>query len=185
MECALRKAGLEVNIARFPRELDGADLIILPGVGNFRTAAENMSPLKPVVSDLVKEGVTLLGVCLGMQLLFEGSEESPGEGLSLLRGSVLRLPSVVKTPHMGWNTLKILRWSPLLDGVGEDSYLYFVHSYYAEPTDRSVIVAETEYGVEFASVVEDGNIYGTQFHPEKSGRPGAEILRNLVRTLKR
>jgi len=176
---------LDVHVAKSPDRLLEADAVVLPGVGNFRTASENIRPFKNVITRIVDEGVPLLGVCLGMQLLFEGSEESPGEGLCLLEGEVLKLPDDVKTPHMGWNTLNILKWSPLLDGVDEDSYLYFVHSYYAQPRNREVVVAETRYGVEFASVVAKGNVYSTQFHPEKSGAPGARILLNFAKIVKR
>jgi glutamine amidotransferase len=119
-----------------------------------------------------------------MQLLFEESEESPGEGLSLIKGRVLRLPRTVKTPHMGWNTLHILEDNDLLNGVGEGDYFYFVHSYYASPEER-VTVAETTYGVPFASIVAKRNVYGTQFHPEKSGRPGRRVLENFAEIVKR
>jgi glutamine amidotransferase len=125
----------------------------------------------------------MLGICLGMQLLFEESEESPGRGLSLIKGRVLRLPRSVKTPHMGWNTLRILEDNDLICGVGEQDYFYFVHSYYASP-EEEVTVAETSYGVQFASVVAKGNVYGTQFHPEKSGRPGRRVLENFAGIVK-
>ncbi|OYT45922.1 imidazole glycerol phosphate synthase subunit HisH [Candidatus Bathyarchaeota archaeon ex4484_40] len=130
MKCALERAGFNVKVAKSPDNVLEADAVVLPGVGNFKTASKNLKPFKAALSKIIEEGVPLLGVCLGMQLLFEGSEESPGEGLCLLEGNVFRLPDRVKTPHMGWNTLKILRWSPLLDGIDENSYLYFVHSYY-------------------------------------------------------
>jgi glutamine amidotransferase len=120
-----------------------------------------------------------------MQLLFESSEESPGKGLGLLKGNVVRLPSSVKAPHMGWNTLRVVRMNELLDGIGEDDYFYFVHSYYGNPVDRDVIVAETGYGLNFASVVVCRNIWATQFHPEKSGKPGEIILRNFAGILKK
>ena len=121
----------------------------------------------------------------GLQLLFEESEESPGKGLRLLRGKVVRLPRDVKTPHMGWNTLKILRQAELLDGIDENSYFYFVHSYYPDPVDQKVVAAETTYGVDFTSVLAIGELYATQFHPEKSGEAGALILQNFAGMVKR
>jgi len=120
-----------------------------------------------------------------MQLLFESSEESPGKGLCLLKGRVMRLPLTVKTPHMGWNTLKVVRSNELLNGIGEDDYFYFVHSYYGNPVNRDVVVAETDYGLNFASVVAYGNVWGTQFHPEKSGRSGEVILHNFAEIIKK
>ena len=122
---------------------------------------------------------------MGMQLLFESSEESQGEGLGILRGKVVKLPSTVKIPHMGWNTLKVVRPNDLLEGISEDDFFYFVHSYYGSPADRNVVVAETEYGLNFASVVAKGNVWGTQFHPEKSGKPGEFVLRNFAEAVKR
>jgi len=161
------------------------DAVVLPGVGNFNAGSRNLKMLRNKIFSLVDEGVPLLGVCLGMQLLFESSEESKGEGLGLFRGRVVRLPKTVKIPHMGWNTLKILRQCDLLAGVSEDDYFYFVHSYYGNPADAAVVVAETDYGLNFASVVNRGNIYGTQFHPEKSGEPGVAVLRNFVGIVKK
>ncbi|RJS74611.1 imidazole glycerol phosphate synthase subunit HisH [Candidatus Bathyarchaeota archaeon] len=183
--CALRKAGLDASIVSSPSELKDVDAVVLPGVGNFNAGSRNLKMLRNKIFSLVDEGVPLLGVCLGMQLLFESSEESKGEGLGLFRGRVVRLPKTVKIPHMGWNTLKILRQCDLLAGVSEDDYFYFVHSYYGNPADAAVVVAETDYGLNFASVVNRGNIYGTQFHPEKSGEPGVAVLRNFVGIVKK
>jgi glutamine amidotransferase len=134
---------------------------------------------------MVESGVPLFGICLGMQLLFESSEESAGKGLGLLKGKVVRLPLTVKTPHMGWNTLDVVRPNELLNGISEDDYFYFVHSYYGEPSDRDVVAAETDYGLNFASVVACGNVWATQFHPEKSGKSGEIILRNFTGILKK
>ncbi len=172
-------------LASTPGELNGVDGVVLPGVGNFSTASRNIKPFKPVLVDLSGEGRPLLGICLGMQILFGESEESWGRGLNLIGGRVVRLPRGVKTPHMGWNTLEVCRWSELLDGVEEGSYFYFVHSYYAEPDDEDVVAAKTEYGVRFPSVISSGCIFGTQFHPEKSGKSGALILKNFAEILKR
>lgn len=160
------------------------DAIVLPGVGNFKAGSRNLRFLRSEIFRLVEAGVPLFGICLGMQLLFQDSEEGPGSGLRLLKGRVLRLPKHVKTPHMGWNTLKISKPCDLLDGIDEGDY-YFVHSYYASPTNRDIIVAKTDYGLSFASVVAKGNIYGAQFHPEKSGKPGERILRNFAEIVKK
>ena len=181
---SLQKIGLNVEVTSSIKgyEYDG---IVLPGVGNFKAGVKNLSPLREDIIRLTGSGVPLLGICLGMQLLFEESQESNGGGLALLRGKIIRLPKDVKTPHMGWNNLHIIADNEILDGIDERDYFYFVHSYYARPVDRSVIVAETEYGIRFASVVAEGNIYGTQFHPEKSGRSGCRILRNFMMIMKR
>jgi len=181
---SLQKIGLNVEVTSSIKgcEYDG---IVLPGVGNFKTGAKNLGPLREDIIRLTSNGVPLLGICLGMQLLFEESQESDGGGLALLRGKIIRLPEDVKTPHMGWNNLHIIADNEILDGIDEKDYFYFVHSYYARPADKSVIVAETEYGIQFASVVAEGNIYGTQFHPEKSGRSGCRILRNFMMIMKR
>lgn len=185
VEWALRKLGLEASVLSTGSSLRDVDAIVLPGVGNFGVASRSLRQLRTDIVRRVEEGIPLLGVCLGMQILFEASEEAPGEGLGLLRGKVLRMPGHVKTPHMGWNTLRISRSSEILDGVDEGDYFYFVHSYYAWPVKRDIVVAETDYGLSFASVVGEANIYGTQFHPEKSGRPGERVLRNFARIVKR
>ena len=181
---SLQRIGLDVEVTSSIKgcKYDG---IVLPGVGNFKAGAENVGLLKEDIVRLTSNGTPLLGICLGMQLLFEESQESDGRGLALLRGKIIRLPKDVKTPHMGWNNLRIIADNEILDGIDERDYFYFVHSYYACPADKSVIAAETEYGIRFASVVAEGNIYGTQFHPEKSGKSGSRILRNFMMIMKR
>ena len=181
---SLQKIGLNVEVTSSIKgcEYDG---IVLPGVGNFKAVAKNLGSSREYIIRLTSSGTPLLGICLGMQLLFEESQESDGGGLALLKGRIIRLPKNVKTPHMGWNNLHIIADNEILDGIDERDYFYFVHSYYAHPADRSVIVAETEYGIRFASVIAKGNIYGTQFHPEKSGRSGCRILRNFMMIMKR
>jgi glutamine amidotransferase len=183
--CALQKTGLEASIVTSSKNLKNADAIVLPGVGNFKAGSQNIQTKKKAIFELVEGGVPLFGVCLGMQLLFESSEESLGKGLGLLKGKVVRLPLTVKTPHMGWNTLDVVRPNELLNGVSEDDYFYFVHSYYGKPSDRNVVAAETDYGLKFASVVSYDNVWATQFHPEKSGRSGEIILRNFAGILKK
>ena len=183
--CALRNVNLDTKITSTSSGLKSADAIVLPGVGNFKTGSQNLQILRQEIGGLVDAGIPLLGVCLGMQLLFEGSQESPGAGLNLLGGRVLRLPNTVKTPHMGWNRLEILKPDGILAGVNESDYFYFVHSYYVEPLEREAIVAETGYGLSFASVIAKRNVYGTQFHPEKSGKPGELVLQNFAKIVKR
>ena len=185
MSNALRKVGFRVEVAEEPSMLQGSDAVVLPGVGNFGAAAANLEPFREALKAAVDEGTPLLGSCLGMQLLFELSEESPGEGLGFLSGEVKRFVGGVKTPHMGWNTVEPTRGSPLLDGMKPGSYFYFVHSYYPEPTDPQDTLASTSYGCDFASIVERGNVYGTQFHPEKSGEAGARLLANFAGLVKR
>lgn len=179
MTNALRRTGLKVEIVKDPLKIETADAIVLPGVGNFGTAAAKLRVFKdPIVSGM-ENGSPILGSCLGMQLLFEESEESPGEGLGLLDGWVRRFNRNLKVPHMGWNEIRVLRDSPLLDGIPDGTYFYFVHSFYPHPTDPEVTLAVTEYGKEFTSIVEKDHVYGTQFHPEKSGKAGETLLRNF------
>ena len=185
MSNALRKAGLGVEIAEEPTRLRGPEAVVLPGVGNFGAAAANLEPFREALRGAVDDGTPLLGSCLGMQLLFDSSEESPGIGLGFLPGVVKRFRGDVKTPHMGWNTIEPNRDSPILDGVEPGSYFYFVHSYYPEPADLRDTLASTCYGGEFASIVERGVVYGAQFHPEKSGEPGARLLANFAELVKR
>jgi len=124
--------------------------------------------------------VPLLGICLGFQLFFPESEEGAGKGLSLFKGKNVKLSSSVKVPHMGWNTLEIVRQSELFDGVDNGAYVYFVHSLYPAPTDKEIVCTETHYGTTFSSAIEAKNVYGTQFHPEKSGEVGMRILQNFA-----
>jgi len=177
---ALEEAGFKVKITVEPDLLMESDTLILPGVGNFGPATQRLRPLKDTIIDEVKSGKLFLGSCLGMQLLFKTSEESPGEGLGLINGKVKRFKENVKVPHMGWNTIKRLRDSTLLDGIPDDSYFYFVHSYYPKPENLKDVLAVTEYSQEFTSIVERTSIYGTQFHPEKSGDMGARLLENFA-----
>lgn len=180
---ALRKLGAEASVVRTldPGSYDG---IVLPGVGNFEAGSRELeaSVLKFQLIDAARAGIPILGICLGLQLMFERSEEGPGRGLSLIRGEVLKLRVPMKLPHMGWNTLEVIRPSELLEGVESGEWAYFVHSYYPSPEDRNLVLCETEYHVRFPSVIGNRNLYGTQFHPEKSGETGRKILRNFVRS---
>ncbi len=185
MSTALVRAGFEVELTADPAKLREADAIVLPGVGNFAAAAANIAPLKPAILDALRGGKPFLGSCLGMQVMFDSSEEGPGDGLGLVKGRVVRFGAGVKVPHMGWNTLRKVKETPLLEGIGEGDYFYFVHSYYPAPDDPAATAAVTDYGGEFASVVSTGSVHGCQFHPEKSGKSGARLLRNFLGTVKR
>jgi glutamine amidotransferase len=187
VEKAVEKAGGTAKISNSVKDFFSADGIILPGVGAFRDAQANLRELAPSLLEQMAEGKPLLGICLGLQLLFtESTEGGIHRGLDIVRGKVVRLPEGVKVPHMGWNTLRIIdRNRPIVDGVDSESYVYFVHSYYGAAQNKSEIVAETDYGVTFPSIISKGNAYATQFHPEKSGRIGLKILRNFLNIVKR
>jgi len=182
----IEKSGAKVLITRNPKDLIESDAIVLPGVGAFAEAVKNLSPLSDVVIQSVEDGKLLFGICLGLQLLFTRSYEGGStDGLGLISGDIVKLPDGVKIPQMGWNTIEIVRPHPLLEGVGNNSYAYFVHSYVPQPSEHGVIVATTEYGVKFPSVIAKQNLFATQFHPEKSGKTGLVILRNFVKIVKR
>jgi glutamine amidotransferase len=185
MKKALQRAEFAVDVTSKRRAISSADAIVLPGVGAFGVAAKNIAALKPSILEGLERGTPLLGSCLGTQLLFDKSEEGLGEGLGVIRGGVIGFGGELKTPHMGWNTLMIVRPDELLEGIEEDDYFYFVHSYYVNPDDTKVIAAETSYGVDFPSVVSRNAVYGTQFHPEKSGKAGAALLKNFARIVGR
>lgn len=177
---AFRAVGTEVHTCREAADLGEADAIVVPGVGHFQATATIDAARREAILRGVREGRPLLGICLGMQWLFEGSEEAPGcPGLGLLRGACERLrPEGLKVPHVGWNRLELVGRSAMLDGVGE-AHAYFTHTYAAPVTGDCV--ATTCHGVRFAAAVERGTVWGTQFHPEKSGDAGLQILRNFTR----
>jgi glutamine amidotransferase len=164
------------------REASG---IIVPGVGAFDDCVRNFRPFSETLIERVEAGVPVLGICIGMQLLFERSEEGRESGLGLLPGTVVRLPGSVRVPHMGWNTLRLQRQSELLEGITEKDYFYFVHSYHCVPRDAEHIVASTNYGIELAAVVQRNNLFGVQFHPEKSSKKGLQVLQNFARICRR
>ncbi|MEW6061391.1 MAG: imidazole glycerol phosphate synthase subunit HisH [Bacteroidota bacterium] len=178
---AFEKVGVQSFISDNPVELSKVEKLVLPGVGAFGTAMENLKVLglKGVIEDHVAAGKPLLGICLGMQLLFTKSYEL-GEhmGLHFVGGEVKQFPETVKVPHMGWNQIEITKQSPLLKGVTDKSFVYFVHSYYVEPND-DVTLSLTEYGFRFSSIIHHNNIYGIQFHPEKSQKTGFQLLKNF------
>jgi glutamine amidotransferase len=186
LKTALEKAGLVAAIGTSAKDLCRADAIALPGVGAFTPAAKKLGDVKETLRSKIEEDNTpLLGICLGLQLFFATSEEGPGNGLALFKGKTVQLPKTVKVPHMGWNTLNIVKQNELFDGIDEGSFVYFVHSLYPVPADKSIVVTQTEYGTTFTSAVACKNIYGTQFHPEKSGNIGLKILKNFAKTVVR
>ena len=183
---ALRHLGQEPEITRDPDVLIKADSVILPGVGAFGDAMEKLNGfgLVQVISDIIKSGKPFLGICLGLQLLYEGSEEAPGvAGIGALDGRIRKIPvgEYKKIPHMGWNSLRFPNKGRLFSGIDEGAYVYFVHSYYLEAADRSGVTATCEYNVTIDASVEYKNVFACQFHPEKSGDIGLKILDNFVR----
>lgn len=180
----LRRAGCDAELASHPSRLGNSDLIVLPGVGSFEAAASKLDPLRAKIKEQVRDGRLLFGICLGYQLMFEGSEEGRGLGLGLFKGYVKRLPNSVRVPHIGWNSLFIFRWHEILDGVKDGSYFYFAHSFYPI-AEQSDVCAFTEYGTMIASVATNDNVIGVQFHPERSGKIGSLLLSNLVKLAKK
>jgi glutamine amidotransferase len=185
LKCALEKVGLNAKIGVSAQQLKKADAIALPGVGSFSAAITKLEAVKSTLLDAVDSGKPLIGICLGLQLFFPESEEGPGKGLALFEGKNVRLRGEVKVPHMGWNTLRLVKQNALFDGVADGSYVYFVHSLYPVPTDKAIVAAETEYGATFSSAIVRKNLFGTQFHPEKSGEIGLKILENFAKIVKR
>ena len=183
----LERAGADVTLSDDPADFDAADGIVLPGVGAFSEGMENAGPFRNALVDAAEEGRPLFGICLGMQMLLTSSEEAETvgqgdvQGLDLVPGTNRRFAEGQKVPHMGWNELDVRREHPIAEGIDGD-YAYFVHSYYAAPNDEEAVVTTTEYGRSFPAIVanEAGNVFGTQFHPEKSSDTGLRILRNFV-----
>lgn len=189
VEKALQSLGEDTVITRDKETILSANGVILPGVGAFGDAMGKLRDygLVPVIRECVDKGVPFLGICLGLQLMFECSEECPGvEGLSLLPGKIVRLPSDdgLKIPHIGWNNLHFPNAGRLFQGLPQDSYVYFVHSYYLQADEPEIVKATTEYGVQIHAAVEKNNLFACQFHPEKSSEVGMQILRNFIKVIK-
>lgn len=185
VEKALLFLGQECMITRNAREVATADKLILPGVGSFGSAMEQLKKyeIDKMLREASAEGKPVLGICLGLQLMFDESEESPGaEGLHLLEGSILRIPDTegLKIPHIGWNSLDLSNNGRLFQGIGGEPYVYFVHSYYLKAKDESIVTASARYGVHIHASVEKGSLFACQFHPEKSGSAGLRILSNFA-----
>ncbi len=185
VEKALTAIGEEPVLTRDSHTILNAEKVILPGVGSFGDAMANLRRygLVDVIRKVTAQGTPFLGICLGLQLLFEHSEETPGvDGLGILKGEILRIPAAdgLKIPHMGWNSLKVTPGAALFRGIVPEPYVYFVHSYYLKAEDPSIVAATTEYGTQIHASVEFGNVFACQFHPEKSSSVGLQILRNFA-----
>ena len=185
VEKALKYLGQDVIVSRDSSEILQADKVILPGGGSFGYAMDNLDHFNLVdtIKKVAEKDTPFLGICLGLQLLFEKSDETPGaEGLGILKGEILRIPPKegLKIPHMGWNSLNIKPQARLFDGIANNSYVYFVHSYYLKAEDENIVAASTEYSTHIHASVESGNIFACQFHPEKSSDVGLRILKNFA-----
>ncbi len=174
---------LAARVVDRPEEVERAEAVVLPGVGAAGAAMRFLKEkgLDEAVRAALKRGVPFLGVCLGMQLLLGSHEEGDTAGLALLPGCVRRFPAGLIVPHIGWNQVQPLRETPLFDGIPPGAFFYFVHSYYAEPADTALVAGQTDYGGLYCSVIEAGNLWGVQFHPEKSGTNGLRLLRNFAK----
>ena len=185
VEKAMKLLKQEVVVTRDPETILSADKVILPGVGSFGDAMGKIRQydLEKVIHEVVERRIPFLGICLGLQLLFERSEESPGvEGFGILKGEILRIPEKdgLKIPHIGWNSLTFPNPGRLFEGIEENPYVYFVHSYYLKAEEPEIVTARTEYGTEIHASVEKGQIFACQFHPEKSSSVGLSILKNFI-----
>lgn len=188
LQSSLQRNGARVSIINdFDQEADDADGIVLPGVGNFDPAIVSINKCKSGFSKFLGNNIPILGICLGMEMLFEKSEEGKLAGLDIIKGQVLSLPKrLVKIPHIGWNSLEIIdKKSKLFEGVPDKSWVYFVHSYYTTPKNSDIITAESNYGINIPASIEIDNIYCTQFHPEKSSTVGEKMIKNFVKICKR
>ena len=183
---ALHYINCECIVTNKKEEILGCDAALLPGVGSFGDSMDSMNKTgaADAVCEFIKTGKPFLGICLGLQLLFDGSEESPGvQGLGLLKGSITKIPNqngTLKIPHMGWNSLDILKSDGIFKNIPQNSYVYFVHSYYLKAQSENIVSARTNYGIDIDVSVQYKNIFATQFHPEKSGAVGLQILRNFI-----
>lgn len=180
---AFGRIGADVAVTRDLKTIADARAVVLPGVGAFGKCVENLKGfgLFDFLKDEIARGKPYLGICLGMQILLESSEEAPGvQGMGVIKGSVVRFRGEIKVPHMGWNSVEVVKPGPIFDSIPNGSYFYFVHSFYPAPTEEDVSATITEYGVKFTSSIQKGNIFASQFHPEKSQGIGLGLLRNFV-----
>ena len=185
VERAFQHLGVDTIVTRNPEDIYRAERVVLPGVGSFGDAMGKLNQygLIPVIHQVIEKEVPFIGICLGLQLLFESSDETPGvPGLGICKGQIKRIPDApdLKVPHVGWNSLSYPSEGKLYKGIPENSYVYFVHSYYLEATDRAIVKARTQYGVDIDASIEQGNVFACQFHPEKSSDVGMQILDNFL-----
>ena len=185
LKSSLEKNSAEVDIITKLDKIDGYSGLLLPGVGNFDPAIKSLGSSKVEFEDLVYSHIPVLGICLGTEMFFEKSEEGKLDGLGVLKGEVILLPNKFKIPHMGWNDLQVKKPSILLEGVKDGSWVYFVHSYRVKPKNEDIVKADSDYGINVPAVIENGNLFGTQFHPEKSGKVGSIMMKNFLRECKR
>ncbi len=186
LKTSLEKNNATVDVITSFDEANNYSGILLPGVGNFDPAIRRIRDYsKTSLKDYVGNNIPVLGICLGMEMFFEKSEEGKEKGLGLIDGEVVLLPKNMKTPHMGWNNLEIKKTSSFLEGIQDGSWVYYVHSYTIKPKNEEVIVADSDYGINVPAVVELGNLFGTQFHPEKSGKIGSIMIKNFLRECKK
>ena len=185
IKTSLEKNGATVDvITSFDQAKDFAG-ILLPGVGNFDPAIRSIRDYSAIqFKDFVQDKIPVLGICLGMEMFYGKREVGKEKGLDVLNGEVVLLPNDMKIPHMGWNSLQIKKQSKILNGVDDGSWVYFVHSYRAKPIDEQIVVADADYGINVPAVVEKGIYFGTQFHPEKSGKVGSLMIKNFLRECK-
>ena len=187
---ALKFIGADCKVTSDKDEILNADGAILPGVGSFGDAMDTMTKrgIKDTIIEYTKSGKPFLGICLGLQLLFPESEETPGvKGLDIFKGTITKIPNqnrTLKIPHMGWNNISIKQKNGIFNGIEGEPYVYFVHSFYLKAQDKDIVAATTQYGVEIDAAVQKGNIIATQFHPEKSGEVGLKMLKNFVEMVK-
>ncbi len=182
---ALKYLGCECKITSDKNEILNSDAAILPGQGAFGDCMRSIESrdIKETVKSFIKTGKPFLGICVGLQLLFEGSEESPDtEGLGIFKGIIKKIPNGegLKIPHMGWNSINILNNDGIFKGIENNPYVYFVHSYYLDSDEKLIVSSQTEYGVTIDASISHGNVYATQFHPEKSGEAGLKMLKNFI-----
>ena len=183
---SLEKTGATVDVITNFDKPNIYSGLLLPGVGNFDPAIKSIcKSSKNDFINYVKDNTPVLGICLGMEMFFEKSEEGNEKGLGVINGDVIILPSSMKVPHMGWNNLEIKKSGKILEGVKDNTWVYFVHSYRVNPTNNDIITAESDYGIKVPAVIEQGNFFGTQFHPEKSGKVGKIMIQNFLDVCKK
>ena len=185
LKSSLEKNDAEVDVITSLNHTNSYSGLLLPGVGNFDPAISSLTLSKKAFVDTVKNQMPVLGICLGMEMFFEKSEEGKASGLGVLEGEVILLPNKFKIPHMGWNDLQIKKPSKLLDGVKDGSWVYFVHSYRVKPKNMEIVKADSDYGISVPAVIESDSLFGTQFHPEKSSKVGSIMINNFLRECKK